>query len=610
MEMSEILHRAGIALRDRLYKPEWARTRASDLAREMLGSEAREEVQKRVVALTEPVRQCPSLVGTLHEGQGLLKGEWRLFDKPVRLSDPPNWFANPLTGEEWPDVPSKRIDYRRSDIAGGAKYVWELGRLTFLHTLAVCYALTSDEQFAERFERWLLHFCDHNPLGRGVHHASGIEQGVRNLVILYSLSSVLRAGREVPDETFDAAVGLCIQQALHLRGHLSRGSSGNNHLVAELAGVVVVASCLAGVRGLRREAMWESLLHSAWRDLCEAVCAQLHPDGTPAEQAFRYLPFVWELAIAGVVAGQKRGLEVPSDVIERLSTSLEFARCLRLPSGELPPVGDEDDGRVLLPAEGQSRLDLVGNCLAALLGAPRVSSTAHCYASLLCGERESDVVVAGDGSWEFPVGGYTVWRRAELMLVWDHGPLGFRSIAAHGHADALSVVLYIGDEPLLADPGTYAYHEDVQARDRFRSTPWHNTVNFGGKDQSENLGPFLWGRKAEIARQEDGYEVRWHSGEQHWRKVVWEGAEVVIEDRIAGDDAEAVFVLGPTVEVAINGCEASLALGEHRVALRSEGLHPWRLEEADFSPRFGHRVPTKRLCGRFSDISATTRILL
>lgn len=610
MEMSEILHRAGIALRDRLYTPEWAKARASDLAREMLGAEGREEAIARLAALTEPVRQCPSLVGTLREGQGLLKGEWHIFRKPVRLSDPPNWRANPLSGEEWPDFLSKEIDYRRNDIAGGAKYVWELGRLTFLHTLVVCYALTGEDQYAERFERWLLDFCEQNPLGRGIHHTSGIEQGIRNITILYSLSSLLRSGRQVSPETLDAALGLCIQQALHLRGHLSRGSSGNNHLVAELAGIVVVASCFVSMRSVRQGGMWDRLLRSAWCDLCNAVCDQFHPDGTPAEQAFRYVPFVWELALAGIVAGQKCGLEVPQSVIERLAKSLEFARCLRLPGGELPPVGDEDDGRVLLPAEGHSRVDLVGNCLAALLGARRISSTAHCYASLLCGERESEVVVAGDGTCEFPVGGYTVWRRGDVMLLWDHGPLGFRSIAAHGHADALSVVLHLGDEPLFADPGTYAYHEDLKARDRFRSTPWHNTVNFGGRNQSENLGPFLWGRKAEVTREDGGYEVRWCSGERHWRRVAWDGGEMVIEDRVAGKDAEAVFVLGPAVEAAVNGSEAELALGGHRVVLRSEGLHPWRIDEAEFSPRFGHRVPTKRLCARFSDISATTRILL
>jgi len=608
MGASEVVHRAGIALRDSLFTPAWAKMGAEEAAKQMLASVDLAQVRSRIAALALPVRQCPSLVGTLREGQALLEGQWLLFGRQVQLSDPPNWRANPMTGQEWPDEPADRIEYRRADVAGGAKYAWELGRLTFLHTLAVCYALTEEPAYARRVESWLLDFCRRNPIGHGIHHASGIEQAIRNITILHALSVLLRARWEVSRETLDAALGLCMQQALHLRGHLSIGSSGNNHLVAEFSGLVVVASCLADGGG-RRAGAWERMLDFAWRGLGHAVPAQFHPDGTSAEQAFRYLPFVWELALVGLSAGGKRGLEPPPAAVERLSQSLEFARAVRLPGGELPPVGDEDDGRVLLPAEGSSRLDLVGNALAVWLGARRVSATAHCWASLLR-DADSDVATAADGRFVFAEGGYTVWRRGDVLLLWDHGPLGFRSIAAHGHADALSVALYIGDEPLIADPGTFAYHEDVPSRDRFRSTPWHSTVNFGRRDQSENLGPFLWGAKAEVTREGDGYEVRWHTGERHWRSVAFDRGEVVIEDRVAGTDAEVVFVLGPQVEVSLDDFEATLSLGDRRVVLRAEGFQPWRVETGEFSPRFGQRVPTKRLCARFGDISGTTRLVL
>lgn len=609
MGAGEIVHRASIALRDSLYTPRWERWKPDEAARNLLTQTETESARARISALSLPVRQCPSLAGTLREGQALLDGRWRLFGREVQLDDPPNWRANPITGEEWPDEPATRIEFRRADVAGGAKYAWEVGRLTFLHTLAVCYALTDQPDYARRAESWLSDFCRRNPIGRGIHHTSGIEQGVRNVAILHTLSVLLRAGWEVPADTLEAALGLCVQQALHLRGHLSVGSSGNNHLVAELTGIVLLASCLAE-RGARSSSAWDRMLRFAWRALNSAITEQFHPDGTPAEQAFRYLPFVWELALAGLTAAQRIGLDASPAAVERLAKSLEFARSVRLPGGELPPVGDEDDGRLLMPAEGTSRLDLVGNCLAAWLGAPRVSATAHCYASLLCDEAESDVTVVGDGDFLFPEGGYTVWRRSDLLLLWDHGPLGFRSIAAHGHADALSILLYFGDEPLLADPGTYAYHEDVQARDHFRSTPWHNTVNFGGRNQSENLGPFLWGAKADVTRVGEGYEVRWHTGERHWRRVSCEDEEIVIEDRIAGADADFVFVLGPNVEASLDSTEAMLSLAGRRVSVQSEGLQPWRLEPVEISPRYGQRVPSKRLCARFNDISAMTRLVL
>ena len=66
-------------------------------------------------------------------------------------------------------------------------------------------------------------------------------------------------------------------------------------------------------------------------------------------------------------------------------------------------------------------------------------------------------------SQQFPDGGYTVLRSGEgaeeQLLLLDHGPLGYLSIAAHGHADALSLVMHLGGRPVLVDPGTFTYHE-------------------------------------------------------------------------------------------------------------------------------------------------------
>jgi hypothetical protein len=58
----------------------------------------------------------------------------------------------------------------------------------------------------------------------------------------------------------------------------------------------------------------------------------------------------------------------------------------------------------------------------------------------------------------FPEGGYFVLGTdfdtpREIRLVADAGPLGYRSIAAHGHADALSFTLSVGGREVFVDPG-------------------------------------------------------------------------------------------------------------------------------------------------------------
>ena len=83
-----------------------------------------------------------------------------------------------------------------------------------------------------------------------------------------------------------------------------------------------------------------------------------------------------------------------------------------------------------------------------------------------------------------------------ISVAVDCAELGFKSIAAHGHADALSFVLCAFGREIFVDPGTYDYFTYPEWRTYFRSTRAHNTVVVDNEDQSMMLGPFLWGRHA------------------------------------------------------------------------------------------------------------------
>jgi hypothetical protein len=80
----------------------------------------------------------------------------------------------------------------------------------------------------------------------------------------------------------------------------------------------------------------------------------------------------------------------------------------------------------------------------------------------------------------------------EIYLHFDAAPLGFLSIAAHGHADALSFILHIAGLPIFIDPGTYTYHTEADWRSYFIGTLAHNTICINHKDQAINGGPTLW----------------------------------------------------------------------------------------------------------------------
>jgi hypothetical protein len=89
-----------------------------------------------------------------------------------------------------------------------------------------------------------------------------------------------------------------------------------------------------------------------------------------------------------------------------------------------------------------------------------------------------------------------VLRRGTRRITMDVGPLGYLSIAAHGHADALAVTVADNGHDLVGDPGTGSYYAEPAWRTAFRGTRMHPTASVDDLDQSVPGGPFLWVRHA------------------------------------------------------------------------------------------------------------------
>jgi len=80
----------------------------------------------------------------------------------------------------------------------------------------------------------------------------------------------------------------------------------------------------------------------------------------------------------------------------------------------------------------------------------------------------------------------------EVYIHIDSAPLGYLSIAAHGHADALSFVMNINGQKVFIDSGTYSYHYDPVWRKYFVSTLAHNTVSIDRQNQALFTSPTHW----------------------------------------------------------------------------------------------------------------------
>jgi len=444
------------------------------------------------------------------------------------LGLPPRWNRDPKTGIEAPLAFGKLLDYRDPDIVGDIKYLWELNRHLHLVTLAQAYALTREKKhldaLTEQLESWFL-ACPH---GLGANWSSALEAAIR--LVSWSIAWQLVDGAGgLADRDFVARwLRSVYQHAEFVRGWFSAHSSANNHLIGEAAGVFIAGVTWPHWREAR---VWVS---SAKKILEREALAQNAPDGVNREQALWYQHFVLDMLVFSLLAGRANGVAFSAEYEARLEAMADFIASVMDAGGHVPMFGDADDGVIarLDPAGiGPFRASLAMGALLFRRGDfKKKAKTIDDKARWLFGRGADAAFDALDVEGTrlpmrqaFPEGGYYILgcdfdTPREIRAVVDAGPLGYNSIAAHGHADALSFTLSVGGHEILVDPGTYAYHTQERWREYFRGTGAHNTARIDGLDQSEQGGNFLWVRHARAAcslwlssPEKDCFEG-WHDG--------------------------------------------------------------------------------------------------
>ena len=452
----------------------------------------------------------------------------------VDLGEPPRWNRDPKTGIEAPLAFGKTLDYRNPDIVGDIKYLWEPNRHLHFVTLAQAYAMSGKDKYfhklAEQLDSWL-HCCPHR---LGPNWASSLEAAIR--LINWSIAWQLLGG--VHCKKFETShyaelrlrwLRSVYQHAEFVRGWLSLHSSANNHLIGEAAGLFIAGLCWPH---WRRSGTW---VDTGKRILEREALAQNAPDGVNREQAVSYHRFVLDFLILCMLAGKANGQRFSADYESRIESMLDYVASIMDAGGNMPQFGDADDGRVAhLSQDGgfcpyRSLLAtgaiLFGRGDFKLKAGPLDDKTRW-----LVGAKADQQYRQLDAEktrlpprQTFPEGGYYVLgcdfdTPNEIRLVADAGPLGYRSIAAHGHADALSFTLSVGGREIFIDPGTYAYHTQRAWRQYFRGTSAHNTVRIDGLDQSVQGGNFIWLKKAKAgcslwlsSAGKDSFEG-WHDG--------------------------------------------------------------------------------------------------
>ncbi|MCX5230735.1 alginate lyase family protein [Streptomyces sp. NPDC006553] len=560
------------------------------------------------------------------------------------LTDP-DWWYDPKTGRRAPWGYAFDVPYRKEETVGDIKQIWELSRHQYLTVLAAAYAVTGDERYAERVARHLRLWWAANAPLRGVHWISGIELGIRLLSWVW-IRRLLDGwpGAAALFEDNPVARRQIWHHQRWLAAFPSRGSSANNHIIAEAAGQLA-AACAFG--WFPSSARWRA---DAMRSLDVHLRSNTFGSGLNRELATEYHGLVLELGLAAVAEADAAGVAVPATV--RLVLLRMTDALAAIVDGRLRPPrqGDADDGHgLIVDGAGTDRwasLLATGDAVFGRLDWwPEVTGTdvrTPLLAALVRPYAKTGPAVTRPASRpaHFADAGMTILRGPEeIWCRCDGGPHGFLSIAAHAHADALSVEVRHDGVDVLADPGTFCYHGQPEWRQYFRSTLGHNTLQWDGGDQSVSGGPFLWTRHARTrvlvadpSVSSTGGTARWcaeHDGYQrsvHRRRVELTAAsrEVRVVDEVRGDPGAVrlAFHLGPAISADLSGNRAVLTWtrdGEDRSAvLDLPGELSWRAHRGEthpplgwYSAGFGRKEPATTLVGTgFADgVSGFTTVL-
>jgi hypothetical protein len=573
----------------------------------------------------------------LEAADGLLAGRWPVLGSwRGDMIPAPDWFRDPTTGI---GLARHRycfdFDIRQSGSTRVLKPLWELSRHQHTTVLAAAYHLTGEERYARAGAAQLDAWWRENSFLSGPHWTNGIELGMR--LISWVWARRLLDGWSGTAALFDDNLVFCRQLHNHheyLEAFRSRGTSANNHLLAEAAGQFV-ASC--AFPWFAESSRWRS---SAAAVLEREVERQTFPSGLHRELASSYHAFAMELCLASALEGDASGYPLSDSFWQTLGRMVDAAAAVVDKRLRPPRQGDDDNGHGLLvdapDFERWASLLATGEVLfgradwwpkvpsddvrtalwTALAPSRRAPLTAPPRPRPPLADAGMAILVADPG------GDDELWCRL------DHGPHGYLAIAAHAHADALAIELRVDGVEILADPGTYCYQGDREWRDYFRSTVAHNTLEVAGEDQSISAGPFLWSHQAatrleHISGVAEGPEAEWravHDGYRrlrlpvdHRRTVRLYRPERVVEIRdelqTSGcHECRLTFHLGPEVQCILEGTVAILAWqanGLRRTAvLTFPGQLKWccvrgseRPRLGWYSPSFGVRVPSPTLVG-------------
>ncbi len=509
----------------------------------------------------------------------------------IPLGFPPPWNLDFVSGLHWPQTLVEGRNYVRHD-GSDVKVPWELSRLQFLPVLGKAHVLTGEKRYREAAKLLTSDWIARNPVGVGVNWTLAMEASLRAVSICFLLDLLWPLPLE--DQGWLKNITACLwQHLMFIEAHLEFSHFvRSNHYLSNIVGLYCLSLFLDGRGMAAKRRIYK-------RRIEREILRQVHEDGGDYESSLGYHVLVTQMFTTSLLLMRATKATPSAEFIERLRMMHNFARQLANSEGELPHVGDCDDGRVELLTDDLRQLLFVSvperNSLRVsnLLGLGAALFGEHSHAAedaKWYGLSEDtfatpkSVATRPDGAIVFPRSGIAIARRRDTEILFVAMPNSISGKGSHSHNDKLSLIMRVGGEEILCDSGTCCYTRDATTRNRFRSSTAHNTVIVDEKEQNpfslEEQFLFCMENVAQasaIEVKQDGGTYTFHSshsgyrgmGVTHSRTVrLTDTNRVIVEDEITGDGVhrfEANWHLNSTYRVE------AIETVEHGVCCQIQG---------------------------------------
>ncbi len=531
---------------------------------------------------------------------------------------PIDWYLDPVRNLRFPrGIPHKQWDlYAMRPGNADIKYPWELGRCQHWITLAQAWMLTKEHKYAQEIADQLLDFLEANPVGIGVNWTCTMDVAIRAANWALALECI-EQWPGADEQFWSEAYGALFKHGSFIYDNFENNYEvTSNHFLSNIVGLhfvsAVFADCPQGQK-------WESFCRKA---LEEEIEKQILPDGADYESSVPYHRLVTELFLASARLADWQGRPLCQTYLSKLEKMVDFHFSMLRPDGRMINVGDCDNGRFHIftdygtwdPQDGRHLLSPAYLTLnrdrkewIASAGGETGIWEATWFGfdpeQFVCGEDRPHATTE-----LYPDAGIAVSRQNGNFLAITNGRVGTEGFGNHKHNDQLGFEWHWNGQPIIIDPGSYVYTSDFDARNRFRSTAYHNTVIVDDVEQNELRPDWIFrmfdcGLPEHLKWRSDGDIVDYagrHIGYQrldapliHDRffRFCKRTGNLLFVDRFSGQGQHKLrwhFHCAEEINIEVSDSRVLLKFNkEKNISLTAQQPYDWTIADAQWSPSYG-----------------------